>query len=177
MVTLDINYRSLSSIVGLGNEIIRVNERRRPSVRSTRKSGTAVSSSRRSRPEAELLTHITEQVREHGKQYRDHAILYRTANNSRAIFEQLVMREIPFIHYENGDLFYEQWIVKPLMDHLRLSLDRRNFTAMEGMLHTLYINRDKGMAFIRRGCSASQEGASIASSILSRPEGLPDREY
>lgn len=176
VVTLDINYRSLSSIVGLGNEIIRVNERRRPKqLRSTRKSSSVPLYLRPGDPDQEaelLLTHITEQVREHGKQYRDHAILYRTANNSRAIFEQLVMREIPFIHYENGDLFYEQWIVKPLMDHLRLSLDRRNFTAMEGMLHTLYINRDKGMAFIRQQ-DAPRPKKGPLSHLLSFP-GLKD---
>lgn len=176
VVTLDINYRSLSSIVGLGNEIIRVNERRRPKqLRSTRKSSGVPLYLRPGDPDQEaelLLTHITEQVREHGKQYRDHAILYRTANNSRAIFEQLVMREIPFIHYENGDLFYEQWIVKPLMDHLRLSLDRRNFTAMEGMLHTLYMNRDKGMAFIRQQ-DAPRPKKGPLSHLLSFP-GLKD---
>lgn len=176
VVTLDINYRSLSSIVGLGNEIIRVNERRRPKqLRSTRKSSSVPLYLRPGDPDQEaelLLSHITEQVREHGKQYRDHAILYRTANNSRAIFEQLVMREIPFIHYENGDLFYEQWIVKPLMDHLRLSLDRRNFTAMEGMLHTLYINRDKGMAFIRQQ-DAPRPKKGPLSHLLSFP-GLKD---
>ncbi|MBX4151176.1 UvrD-helicase domain-containing protein [Paenibacillus lautus] len=176
VVTLDINYRSLSSIVGLGNEIIRVNERRRPKqLRSTRKSSSVPLYLRPGDPDQEaelLLTHITEQVREHGKQYRDHAILYRTANNSRAIFEQLVMREIPFIHYENGDLFYEQWIVKPLMDHLRLSLDRRNFTAMEGMLHTLYMNRDKGMAFIRQQ-DAPRPKKGPLSHLLSFP-GLKD---
>ena len=175
-MTLDINYRSLSSIVGLGNEIIRVNERRRPKqLRSTRKSSSVPLYLRPGDPDQEaelLLTHITEQVREHGKQYRDHAILYRTANNSRAIFEQLVMREIPFIHYENGDLFYEQWIVKPLMDHLRLSLERRNFTAMEGMLHTLYINRDKGMAFIRQQ-DAPRPKKGPLSHLLSFP-GLKD---
>ena len=82
------------------------------------------------------------------------------------------MREIPFIHYENGDLFYEQWIVKPLMDHLRLSLERRNFTAMEGMLHTLYINRDKGMAFIQRQ-DAPRPKKGPLSHLLSFP-GLKD---
>lgn len=176
VVTLDINYRSLSSIVGLGNEVIRVNERRRSKqLRSTRKSSGVPLYLRPGDPDQEaeqLLTYITEQVREHGKQYRDHAILYRTANNSRAIFEQLVMREIPFIHYENGDLFYEQWIVKPLLDHLRLSLDRRNFTAMEGMLHTLYINRDKGMAFIRQQ-DAPRPKKGPLSHLLSFP-GLKD---
>lgn len=176
VVTLDINYRSLSSIVGLGNEVIRVNERRRPKqLRSTRKSSSVPLYLRPGDPDQEaelLLTYITEQVREHGKQYRDHAILYRTANNSRAIFEQLVMRDIPFIHYENGDLFYEQWIVKPLLDHLRLSLDRRNFTAMEGILHTLYINRDKGMAFIRQQ-DAPRPKKGPLSHLLSFP-GLRD---
>lgn len=176
VVTLDINYRSLSSIVGLGNEIIRVNERRRPKqLRSTRKSSGVPLYLRPGDPDQEaeqLLTHIAEQVQHHDRQYRDHAILYRTSNNSRAIFEQLVMREIPFIHYENGDLFYEQWMVKPLMDHLRLSLDRRNFTAMEGMLHTLYLNRDKGMAFIRQQDAPRPKKGPLAH-LLSFP-GLKD---
>jgi len=176
IITLDINYRSLSSIVGLGNEIIRVNQRRRPKqLRSTRKSGSVPLYLRPGDPDQEaelLLNHITEEVRERGRSYRDYAVLYRTASNSRAIFEQLVMRDIPFIHYENGELFYEQWVVKPVMDHLRLSLDRRNFHAMEGMLHTLYVNRDKGMAFIREKDAPRPKKGPLAH-LLSYP-GLKD---
>lgn len=153
IVTLDTNYRSLSSIVGLGNELIRFNQKRRPKqLRSTRKSSSVPLYVRPEDPDREaelLLAHITDQVKEHGRSFRDFAVLYRTGNDSRAFFEQLVMREIPFIHYEHTELFYEQWIVKPVMDHLRLSLHRRNFTAMEGLIHTLYINRDAGMSFIR----------------------------
>lgn len=153
VVTLDVNYRSFSSIVGLGNEIIRDNKRRRTKkLQSTRKSESVPLYLRPGDPDEEaelLLKHIADEVSEGKKNYRDYAILYRTSNNSRAVFEQLVMKEIPFIHFEQGDLFYEQWMVKPVMDYLRLSLDRRDFKAMEGILHTLYINRDKGMAFIR----------------------------
>lgn len=152
IITLDVNYRSLSSIVGLGNEIIQENKRRRPKkLLSTRKSGGVPLYLRPDDPDdeaEELLKFIVQEVGEGRKKYGDYAILYRTSNNSRAVFEQLVMKEIPFIHYEQGDLFYEQWMVKPVMDHLRLSLDRRNFKAMEGILNSLYINRDKGMAFI-----------------------------
>lgn len=176
VVTLDINYRSLSSIVGLGNEIIRENKRRRiKKLQSTRKSGNVPLYLRPGDPDEEaelLLKHISGEVSEGKKSYSDYAILYRTSNNSRAVFEQLVMKEIPFIHYEQGDLFYEQWMVKPVMDHLRLSLDRRDFKAMEGMLNTLYINRDKGIAFIREK-DAPRPKKGPLSHLLSYP-GLKD---
>lgn len=176
VVTLDVNYRSLSSIVGLGNEIIRENKRRRiKKLQSTRKSGSVPLYLRPGDPDEEaelLLKHISSEVSMGTKSYSDYAILYRTSNNSRAIFEQLVMKEIPFIHYEQGDLFYEQWMVKPVMDHLRLSLDRRDFKAMEGMLNTLYINRDKGMSFIREKDAPRPKKGPLAH-LISYP-GLKD---
>ncbi|WP_106769153.1 UvrD-helicase domain-containing protein [Paenibacillus faecalis] len=176
IVTLDINYRSLSSIVGLGNEIIRENKRRRiKKLQATRKSGNVPLYLRPGDPDEEaelLLKHMLAEVNEGRKCFSDYAILYRTFNNSRAMFEQLVMKQVPFIHYEQGDLFYEQWMVKPVMDHLRLSLDRRNFKAIEGILNTLYINRDKGMAFIREKDAPRPKKGPIAH-LLSYP-GLKD---
>ncbi|NMO96364.1 UvrD-helicase domain-containing protein [Paenibacillus lemnae] len=154
VITLDVNYRSVSSIVGLGNEIIKDNTKRRlKTLQSTRKSSQVPLYLRPDNPDEEaelLLKHITDSVREGRRLYGDYAILYRTSHNSRAIFEQLVLEETPFIHYEQGDLFYEQWMVKPVMDYLRLSQDRRNFEAMAGILHTLYINREKGMEYIKQ---------------------------
>ncbi|WP_054957732.1 UvrD-helicase domain-containing protein [Paenibacillus dakarensis] len=176
VVTLDINYRSVSSIVGLGNEIIRENKRRRSKkLQSTRKSERVPLYLRPGDPDEEaemLLKHMLEEVSQGRKSYSDYAILYRTSNNSRAIFEQLVMKEMPFIHYEQGDLFYEQWMVKPVMDYLRLSLNRRDFKAMEGILNTLYMNRDKGMAFIHEK-DAPRPKKGPLSHLLSYP-GLKD---
>lgn len=176
VVTLDVNYRSFSSIVGLGNEIIRENKRRRTKkLQSTRKSESVPLYIRPGDPDEEaelLLKHISEEVSSGKKLYSDYAILYRTSNNSRAIFEQLVMKEIPFIHFEQGDLFYEQWMVKPVIDYLRLSLDRRDFKAMEGILNTLYINRDKGIAFIREMDAPRPKKGPLAH-LISYP-GLKD---
>ncbi|MBO2945859.1 ATP-dependent helicase, partial [Paenibacillus sp. F411] len=152
VITLDINYRSLSSIVGLGNEIIQHNQLRRPkTLQSTRKSDQVPLYLRPNDPDEEaslLLSSIQEAVNENRRPYGDYCILYRTSHNSRAIFEQLVLAGLPFIHYEQNDLFYEQWMVKPVMEHLRLSLDRRNFQALGGILPTLYINRERGMEHI-----------------------------
>lgn len=153
-ITLDINYRSSSSIVGLGNEVIRRNKKRKPKRLAATKSSEIAP--RYYRPgdaneEAQaVIARVLEDVKQARRSYSDFAILYRSASDSRAMLEHLVMREIPFVHYGGGDVFYEQWMVKPVIDHMRLSLHRRNFEAMEGILPTLYINRDKGMDFIRR---------------------------
>jgi len=153
-ITLDINYRSSSSIVGLGNEVIRRNKKRKPKRLAATKSSDIAP--RYYRPgdaneEAQaVIARVLEDVKQARRAYSDFAILYRSASDSRAMLEHLVMREIPFVHYGGGDVFYEQWMVKPVIDHMRLSLHRRNFEAMEGILPTLYINRDKGMDFIRR---------------------------
>ncbi|MCS7459106.1 UvrD-helicase domain-containing protein [Paenibacillus doosanensis] len=151
-VTLDINYRSTSSIVGLGNEIIRHNMRRKQKTLQATKESPAVP--RYYRPgdtddeAATVLAEIRSEVEQGRRSYSDYAVLYRTASSSRAMLEELVIQNIPFVHDGNTDLFYEQWIVKPIIDHLRLAMDRRSFAAIEGILQTLYVSREKGMEFI-----------------------------
>lgn len=152
-VLLGVNYRSSASIVGLGNEMIRHNKRRHPKMMEAASAGglnpqyiTPAGTDQ----EAETVSaYIRDRVGGGARAYGDFAVLYRTASSARAMFEALVLSGIPFIHAETGDLFYEQAAVKPLIDYLRLSLDRRNFKAMEGILPTLYVNRHKGMAHIR----------------------------
>lgn len=153
-VTLDINYRSTSSIVGLGNEVIRHNTRRKSkTLLATRQSPALPQYCRPGDTDEEaqtVLSRIRHEVEQGVRSYSDYAILYRSASSSRAMLEELVLHNIPFVHYGNVDLFYEQWAVRPLIDHLRLALDRRNFEAIGGILQTLYINRDRGMEFILR---------------------------
>jgi DNA helicase II / ATP-dependent DNA helicase PcrA len=154
-ITLDINYRSIASIVGLGNEVIRHNGKRwRKTLHSTKKSENTPLFSRPENTDVEaerIVQQIRSEVKAGARQYRDVAILFRTVSSSRAIFEQLALSDIPFISYSSGEqVFYEQWLVKPIIDHLRLALDPRNFSAMEGVLPALYINKEMGIAFIRR---------------------------
>lgn len=60
----------------------------------------------------------------------------------------------------------------PVLDHLRLSVNRRNFAAMENILPTLYMNREKGMDHIRR-MEAIQPKQGPLIHLLSMP-GMED---
>ncbi|WP_456272127.1 UvrD-helicase domain-containing protein [Bacillus sp. AK031] len=154
IITLNVNYRSASNIVGLGNEVIRGNRfRREKTLQSVRESGFKPQYSRPSNSDEEaewIIARIKRMVKEEKKKYSDIAVLHRTISSSRAIFERLLLEEIPFFSFNLGDQhFYDQWIVKPLIDHLRLSLVPRNFEAVEGILPTLYINKETGMKTIK----------------------------
>ncbi|MBM7644594.1 DNA helicase-2/ATP-dependent DNA helicase PcrA [Scopulibacillus daqui] len=153
VVTLDINYRSSPSIVGLGNKVIQDNSKRRKKTLQTAKALDAAPKYCRPQTtdeEAEIvISHIKREVEEGRRSFGDFAILHRTASSSRAMFEQLIINRIPFIPYSIKDeSFYEHWVVKPVIDYLSLSLDPRDFNAIEGVLPTLYINRYNGMAWI-----------------------------
>ncbi|CAN7177260.1 UvrD-helicase domain-containing protein [Paenibacillus sp. LjRoot153] len=152
-VTLDINYRSTSSIVGLGNAIIKHNVQRKSKTLLATKESTLKPhyvKPANSDDEADwLIDDIRLKVAEDGNQYGDFAILYRTASNSRAIIEALILHNLPFVDYGSNDSFYEQWMVKPIIDHLRIAHERRNFEAIEGVLPSLYIGRDQGMRIIQ----------------------------
>jgi DNA helicase-2/ATP-dependent DNA helicase PcrA len=152
-ITLDINYRSTSSIVGLGNAIIKHNvQRKNKTLLATKQSEAKPQYVRPSSSDDEadwLINDLKIKVAEGGFGYGDFAILYRTASNSRAIVEQLILHNLPFIDYGSNDSFYDQWMVKPIIDHLRLAHERRNFEAIEGILPSLYIGRDQGMRIIQ----------------------------
>lgn len=154
VITLDINYRSGPAIVGLGNGIIRHNLRRRS--KTLQAATSSGSQPRYLRPqtadeEAEhIVEHIVNEVSRGVREYRDFALLYRASSSNRALLELLLLRDIPYIDYGEGQLLYEHWLISPVLDHLRLALNRRNFAAMENILPTLYVNREKGMDHIRR---------------------------
>ncbi|WJV30158.1 hypothetical protein QTG56_03150 [Rossellomorea sp. AcN35-11] len=53
--------------------------------------------------------------------------------------------------------------MKPVVDYLRLSIVPRNFSAMESLLPTLFIRRDRGIAHILE--EDRKERRNILSSI------------
>ncbi|MCM3784761.1 UvrD-helicase domain-containing protein [Neobacillus mesonae] len=154
IVTLDINYRSDAHILGLGTEIIRYNKKRR--YKKLVSAGSPGSQPLYATPagaeeEAALVvSHLQEQVEAGQHAYKDIAILHRTASSSRAMFEQLVLKDIPFIQHGAGPVFYDQTLVKPLIDHLRLSLNPRNLDAISSTLGPLYISRDAGLDYMKQ---------------------------
>lgn len=152
IVTLDINYRSDARILGLGSEIVRHNKKRRyKKLVSAGQPGYQPMFATPSGVEEEaamVISHIQENVEAGHLAYQDIAILHRTASSSRAIFEQLVLKDIPFVQYGAAPVFYDQTLVKPLMDHLRLSLNPRNFDAIPSTLGPLYISREAGLEYL-----------------------------
>ena len=154
--TLGINYRSTDTIVGLGHEIIRHNVKRRDKeLKAIKTNETAPQYARPQTTDEEanwIIEHLKAQVSEKGQEYRDIAVLHRTANQARAMFEALTLADIPFVYEAQGhQSFYEQSTVKPLIDYLRLSMNPRYETALEGVLPSLFINREQGMKAIHKG--------------------------
>ncbi|MED1202816.1 UvrD-helicase domain-containing protein [Heyndrickxia acidicola] len=154
-VFLTVNYRSVSPIVGLGNAVIQHNGKRKPKVlQSTKKSSITPFYSRPWSTDDEakwIVETIQQKVKEGLYQYRDFAILHRTANNSRAIFEQLAMEEVPFLDTGTGEsFFYEQSIIRTVIAYLRLSKDSLDLFSLEAILPTLYISRDRGIEWVER---------------------------
>ncbi|WP_019914083.1 UvrD-helicase domain-containing protein [Paenibacillus sp. HW567] len=176
VITLDINYRSGPAIVGLGNGIIRHNSRRRSkTLQAAKDSG---SQPRYLRPQTadeeagQIVDHIMSEVGNGAREYSDFALLYRASSSNRALLELLLLRDIPYVDYGEGQLLYEHWLISPVLDHLRLSVNRRNFAAMENILPTLYLNREKGMNHIR-GLEAIQPKQGPLIHLLSLP-GMED---
>ncbi|WP_442603428.1 UvrD-helicase domain-containing protein [Paenibacillus sp. KN14-4R] len=152
VILLDVNYRSTNSIVGLGNEVIRFNQMRKVKTLQATKTGEHqpyfLRPSTTDDEAMMIVNKIKHEVQQGKRNFRDFAILHRTISSSRAIFEQLVMDEIPFMSFSMGVSFYEQSIVKPIIDYLRLSLNAKLQTAMEGIIPSLYLNREKSLTFI-----------------------------
>ncbi|WP_280770836.1 UvrD-helicase domain-containing protein [Salipaludibacillus daqingensis] len=151
-ITLDINYRSTSHIVSLSNNVIKNNELRHKKTLKTSKDPDQKPiylSPDTTDDEAKwLVEKIIKDVQFGKRKYSDIAILHRTATNSRAIFDQMVLKKIPFITYTKGETFYEHGIVKPVLDYLRLSLNPQNKIALENILPSMYLNRENTIKYI-----------------------------
>lgn len=152
VISLPINYRSDSRILGLGTALITHNEFRRPkqlvAAGSVGLSPHYASPANVEEEAAFVADHIEEQIRLGEVAYSDIAILHRTAGSSRAMLEQLLLRGIPFVQYGNNTVFYDQNLIKTLMDHLRLSLNPRCKEAYQSALGPLYIPREEGMSYL-----------------------------
>lgn len=147
ILNLDTNYRSNNSIVGLGNALIKHNKKRLGNPLRSVKNNEITPLYMRpddSDDEAKMIVdNIVAEVKSGNRNYKEFAVLYRTHSLSRAIWDQLVWRKIPFVTHGNNSLFYENSLVKPILDHLRLSLDSNDLDAISGIAPSLFLNREK----------------------------------
>lgn len=164
-VNLNINYRSTSSIVGLGNEIIKHNQTTRSGdLYATKESSQMPYYSNPDDTDAEavfVIDEIKQNVRQGVREYKDFAILHRTAASSRSMFEQLVINNIPFVSYGSGDNFYEQSIVVPVLSHMRLVLNPSNLQAIESILPSLYLRKEQAIRYVNSRLMANPNDIAV----------------
>lgn len=145
-VVLDINYRSNASIVGLGNEVIRHNKKQIPKNLKFMKKSESLPMYYRpedANDEAKnIVDFIQGKVESGEKNYRDFSVIYRTHAVSRAIYDELVLRKIPFVTYGNNKLFYENTFVKPIIDILRLVENPNDEEAIMSVAPVFYLKKD-----------------------------------
>lgn len=153
-INLDVNYRSNDGILGLSNIVINDNlERIKKQAKSAKQAShlPKVIEPLSTFDEANFIMKSIRKKVENGEaKYSEFAILYRNNSNSRSVFEELLMENIPFIQYGGSELFYENGIIKPLIDYLRLIIDPKDMKAIKSILPSLYISRDKSTVITSR---------------------------
>ncbi|GIP47359.1 ATP-dependent DNA helicase PcrA [compost metagenome] len=121
-ILLEQNYRSTSTILDAANGVIGLNTGRKPKKLWTDKGdGDKIKVYRADSEHDEgyfVTTEIHNSVKG-GRNYRDHAILYRTNAQSRVIEEILIKSDIPY-QIVGGIKFYDRKEIKDLLAYLRL---------------------------------------------------------
>lgn len=141
------NYRCSNTILGLANHAIAKNKIRIPKISLAAKVSKIkpiITKHESTEEEAsEIVKYIKSEFKNESRKYSDFAILFRSNSNSRAVFEELLLNDIPFTSYNSDDVFYLNGFVKPLLAYLRITVDPYDFQSISEMLPTLYIAKDK----------------------------------
>ena len=120
---LETNYRSTSQIVEAANRLIAHNENRLPKTcLSGRADGEPIEHViiNDDREEARFVkSYIVDKVMHDGFKYKDFAILYRTNAQARALEDELLKSQVPYLVY-SGMSFFDRAEVKDTLAYLRL---------------------------------------------------------
>ncbi|CAM2940859.1 DNA helicase PcrA [Paenibacillus sediminis] len=121
-ILLEQNYRSTSNILNAANEVIALNKGRKPKKLWTDKGEGAKIKVFRGDSEHDEGYFVSSEIQKNvgkGRNYSDHAILYRTNAQSRVIEEILIKSDIPY-QIVGGIKFYDRKEIKDLLAYLRL---------------------------------------------------------
>ena len=120
---LETNYRSTGQIVEAANRLIAHNENRLPKTcLSGRVNGEPIEHViiNDDREEARFVkSYIVDKVMHDGFRYKDFAILYRTNAQARALEDELLKSQVPYLVY-SGMSFFDRAEVKDTLAYLRL---------------------------------------------------------
>jgi len=121
ILTLDVNYRSTQSVISIADQLVKRNKKRMDkNLVANAGVGDKVCLYRGTEPsnEAYYVAKEIQNSNSSGRQYIDHAILYRTNAQSRSFEEALMARGIPY-KLIGGIRFYQRKEIKDLIAYLR----------------------------------------------------------
>ncbi|ANA79715.1 ATP-dependent DNA helicase PcrA [Paenibacillus vortex V453] len=121
-ILLEQNYRSTANILNAANNVIGLNTGRKPKNLWTEQGEGPKIKVFRGDTEHDEGYFVTSEISKNinaGKNYQDHAILYRTNAQSRVIEEILIKSDIPY-QIVGGIKFYDRKEIKDMLAYLRL---------------------------------------------------------
>jgi DNA helicase-2/ATP-dependent DNA helicase PcrA len=176
---LEENYRSTEKILEAANQVIRHNVDRKGKNLRTRRSGGEPISVTETLDETDEARWIVNEIQAGmgqgaGRDYRSHAVLYRTNAQARALEDAFLGRGLPY-QVVGGVGFYERREIQDVLAYLRLISNPRDGGAFDRIVG--YPRRGVGSTTVARLRGWAQEkgltlleGASRASEIASLPK-------
>lgn len=171
-VTLDQNFRSTQTILDAANAVIANNVSRKPKTLWT--DGGEGERITRYRGEDEhdeawwVANEIGRLHREHGLQWGDAAVFYRTNAQSRALEEALVRSEVPY-RVVGGTKFYDRREVRDVLGYLRVLVNPDDEVSWRRIVNVP--KRGVGETSVARLAGwADQQGVSFGSAVARADE-------
>lgn len=178
-IIMDINYRSGPAVVGLGNAIIHHNKKQ---IKKTLKVANAenheihFANPQNSDEEADWIVADIQEKYAAGMALKDMAVLYRTHATGRAIFDKLLLADIPFVTYgKSNESFYQNSFIKPLLALLKVSINYMDADAMMECASILYISK-KDMENVIDEISLSYMGNTPKDLFIQAIRRIADRK-
>lgn len=141
-ITLEVNYRSRPSIVGLGYSLIGNNQARHAKKIKSFHGDDGENFLFYPDDEEEQASRITDEISHQlsqGVLADQIAILFRTHESARPVVERLWEAKIPFAFTGEEEPFYRKQAVRWALGYLRLALNQDDADALRDILPTLYI--------------------------------------
>ncbi len=138
-VVLEQNYRSTQNILTSANSVIEKNSGR-PAKRLWTAEGSGekivIYTANDEHHEADfIVTNVADLIDNHGFDYKDVAVFYRTNNQSRSVEEVFIRRGVPY-KVVGGTRFYERKEIKDALAYLRAVSNPEDDVSVRRILNT-----------------------------------------
>lgn len=131
-VFMEENYRSTSDIVEVSNKFISKNENRYPKNMFTKNGGADSINIISVENERKQIEYIVNDLK-NTKKLSEVAILYRNNMSSIAIIDKLYKNNIPFYMKDYYRNFFNNWVLKDILNFMRFANDDSNVYLLESI--------------------------------------------